>query len=290
MALASGYRRAAGDLATAQRDWPEAPVTIYLNGLVARGHAALYRRGGDLVQRVAHFYARDLPAAYRASWPFLCASAALLFGPATVAYLALLHDPGLAAGLFPPDLVALVHSHRTWTDIPLGARPYASGFIATNNIWVTILVFVTGIAFAIPTMFILIQNGIMLGAAFGFTQDYGVAGSLAAFVVGHGALELSIVVAAGAAGLMIGWALVQPGPFRRADAMVLAARRAFTLLIGLSPVLLVAGAIEGNISPSSAPLALKVLIGAATGALFYTYLLGVGRSGPQSRARSLSSR
>src|SRR5439155_6318139 len=72
--LASLYRRATGDLARAQRDWPGGQVELYLNGLAARGHAALYRPVGGIRRRIATFYGSTLPQTYRGAWPFLTAS------------------------------------------------------------------------------------------------------------------------------------------------------------------------------------------------------------------------
>jgi hypothetical protein len=106
---------------------------------------------------------------------------------------------------------------------------------------------------------------------------------------------------------MMGWALISPGNHKRSDALVIATRRAFTLLIGLAPLLVIAGTIEGNISPSDAPFPAKVTIGLTTGILLYAYLLftawqprqlrlpsrerGFDLNGAdQSRARSFSSR
>ncbi|TMC66040.1 MAG: stage II sporulation protein M, partial [Chloroflexota bacterium] len=65
LSLAALYRRATADFARAQRDWPTEPVAGYLNGLVARGHAAVYRQGGNLGGRIAIFYKRTLPQTYR---------------------------------------------------------------------------------------------------------------------------------------------------------------------------------------------------------------------------------
>ncbi|TME54401.1 MAG: stage II sporulation protein M [Chloroflexi bacterium] len=280
LTMTSLYRRATADLARAQRDWPGEPVHRYLNGLVARGHGVVYRRGGHVWRRIQTFYLETLPRTYRQSWPYVVASAALLFVPAIVAYFVVLAHPEAAYGIASPELINRVHHHQLWTDIPPELRVTAAGLIALNNIYVTMVAFAFGVIFGLPVIYVLITNGISLGGLFGLTQAYGVSGGLFEFVIGHGVLELSIVIAEGAAGLMMGWALISPGNRKRADALVIASRRAFTLLLGLSPLLLIAGTIEGNISPSNAPFAAKVTIGLTTGLLYYTYLLFVGRRSP----------
>ena len=120
-----------------------------------------------------------------------------------------------------------------------------------NNIQVSIIAFAGGVLAGIPTAWILLLNGLILGGLTGLTANYGLASGLWTFVIGHGVIELSVIFMAGGAGLSLGWAIFKPGLFSRRDALMLAARKSIILIFGGALLLIIAGLIEGFISPAA---------------------------------------
>jgi uncharacterized membrane protein SpoIIM required for sporulation len=127
------------------------------------------------------------------------------------------------------------------------------------------------------TVYVLIFNGLLLGAIAGLCQAYGLGQALWSFVLPHGVTELSVIFVAGGSGLMLGHAILRPGLLRRSDALAAAARRAVRLLFGCMALLVVAGTIEGFVSPSDLPVWAKYGIGALSGLALYGYWLLAGR-------------
>jgi uncharacterized membrane protein SpoIIM required for sporulation len=283
------YRAATADLALAQRDFPQHRVTRYLNQLVARGHALVYRGEPLAWKRLRRFVTVGFPRTFRQTGPFILAAALLFIVPALLAGLITNWNPEAARWLLPPqvqELIPLIEEQELWTEIAVEERPYASSFIMRNNIQVTFLAFSGGMLAGLLTAYIMILNGLLLGGLTGLTAHYDVGFELWTFVIGHGVVELSVIFIAGGAGLAVGWAILQPGLLRRRDALAIAARRAVRLIIGCAPLLVLAGAIEGFISPNEAlPWPVKWAVGIGTGLLMYTYLLlgGRGREKVQGR-------
>ncbi len=124
----------------------------------------------------------------------------------------------------------------------------------------------------------LVYNGIHLGAIFGIVTHYGLGLRLLEFVSGHGVIELSVICLAGGAGLMLADAIARPGMLTRGEALRLASERSVRLLLGGASLLVVAGLIEGFISPSALPDWVKYATGILTGVLLYGYWLLAGRT------------
>jgi uncharacterized membrane protein SpoIIM required for sporulation len=274
------YRAAAADLAIAQRDFPRHPVTTYLNQLVARAHALLYRDQPMAFRRLWLFITTGFPRLYRQTFPYTLTAMLMLILPALASGLGTAFQPDTSSWMLPAEVQRLrsaIEEQDLWTEIPLEERPYASSFIMQNNIQVTILAFGSGVTGGIFTAWVMIENGLILGGLTGLTLHYGVGFELWTFVIGHGVIELSVICISGGAGLMLGWALL-PGLLRRRDALILAAQKAVRLLLGALPLLVVAGSIEGFISPAEdIAVWFKWAVGLGSGVLLYGYLILAGR-------------
>ena len=152
-----------------------------------------------------------------------------------------------------------------------------ASFIATNNIQVTFLAFAGGVTFGLGTVWVMINNGLQIGAIAALASVNGLGSELLAFVSPHGGIELSVIFIAGGAGLRLGWALLRPGLLPRLQALAAAGQVAIRLMAGCVPLLLIAGTIEGLLSPSGLPEYVRMLIGLGILLLFYAWLLLVGR-------------
>jgi uncharacterized membrane protein SpoIIM required for sporulation len=279
------YREASADLAVARRDYPTDPVTHYLNDLVERAYRRLYGRRHRGAAAIWRFYRSEFPLLFRRTFRYTAAAFALVLTAFLVAYLATFLRPSLAESFVPggSGVIETIRQGQTWFDTPPAERPFASSFIMTNNIRVTLLCFAGGVLLGIPTVLVLLQNGLQVGAIAGLTQVYGIHGALWSFVAAHGFLELSVIFISGGAGLRVARAIIRPGLQSRREAIAMAGRAATLLACGCVPLLVVAGTLEGFVSPSDLPGLLKFAIGMATGVILYSYLWLGGREPASER-------
>ncbi|MBI3965953.1 MAG: stage II sporulation protein M [Chloroflexi bacterium] len=285
------YRQATSDLAVARRDFPSDRLTRYLEQLVGRAHPAVYRGEPADWTSVARFFGRDLPATFRASGHYTLAAFGLFVLPFLLAYTAAYLSPTTARLIVgSPVFVEQVERGQSWLEIGRATRPLVASFVMTNNIQVAFLAVAGGVLFGIGTVYVLIGNGLSIGATAGLASASGLGGALGDFVTAHGGVELSVIFIAGGAGLRLGHALLVPGLASRRQALTEAAQESARLLFGCVPLLVIAGLIEGFVSPSALPTWAKVGIGLGTTALMYGYLLLAGadwRGQPQSRGASV---
>ncbi|MCC7163316.1 MAG: stage II sporulation protein M [Anaerolineae bacterium] len=281
------YRSTTSDLAIAQRDFPRHDVTAYLNQLVGRAHPVVYRGEPLVLKRLVNFYLRDLPRLYRETLPFIGAAALLLFGPAVIAYVVMVHNPAAATLVLDPATIGMIESGDQWWKELNERNQVGSAFLMTHNLGIAFLAFAGGMVLGLVTLYVLVLNGINIGSVLGLLHAYGNAGPLWEFIAGHGVLELSEITIAGGCGLMLGYAMLRPGLLSRRDAVGIATQKSVRLLLGTAPILVIAGIIEGMISPQDVlPAFVKFGVAIITGLLLYGYLLLTARSRQEDEMRT----
>ena len=266
------YRRITSDLAVARRDFPDDRCVMYLNTLAARAHTSIYQASPLKRNTIRNFFRFGFPTLFRRNLPFIVAAFLMFTIGFGTAYWIALAKPVFAEKLAPEHIVETIHAAEMWTDIPALQRNLAASFIMTNNIRVAFLAFASGITFMIGTVYILAFNGVHIGVIAGLCHVHGLALPLWEFVSPHGYIELTTIFIAGGAGLKMGYALIAPTQFTRKRALTDAAKTAVKLIGGCVVLLIIAGVIEGFVSPSSLSSIAKIGFGFATGVLLFCYL------------------
>ncbi|MCC6980944.1 MAG: stage II sporulation protein M [Candidatus Melainabacteria bacterium] len=274
------YRMTSADLSRARSLKLGQDVQIHLNNLVVRAHNQVYQTRRNRWSDLGHFLWLTFPRLVREKILYIVVSFILFVGPGFLAYYSTIKDPHFAQlevmknhPLINEEMWAMIENKKMWTDSVQGYSQSASSMIATNNIRVCILSFVLGITYGFGTVFILFNNGLHIGTVLGLCKVYGMLDKPLAFIAGHGVLELTAIFISGGAGLLLGRALLFPGRYRRLDAFRMVARDAAGLFGGCVPLLLVAGLIEGFISPRTDISAeTKFAVSLATLVLLMLYL------------------
>ena len=273
------YRRACTLLARLEEAGEAPERAAELRTLVAAAHARLFADESPADRpwsaRALALLLVDAPRAVRAEWRLLVLSLALFYGLALVAWLGVGRDLDLAYALLPPEVVeqeleqlaAVEEGGRFQGNFTfgLGESPTVAGTILLHNLGVGVLFFASSL---LPPLYALLlaTNGLMLGTYTAVAGHFGQAGAISSIVWTHGVLELQAIVLVGTAGLVLVRAWVRPGPFTRAHALVRESRRALELFAPVVPMLVVAGLIEGFVSPHAALGArLAVIVASALG-------------------------
>jgi uncharacterized membrane protein SpoIIM required for sporulation len=276
------YRTATSDLAYAQgRDYDRA-LLEYLNRLVARAHARVYARAPESsMSRIGDFYTRTFPQEFRRSLSYVGICAAITIVCALVAYSLVRSHPADAYALLPKTLIpdSIRRSlHDSNFAVDPAFAPAMSAFIIANNVKVAILAFAGSITLGALTVYIIGFNGLMLGALAALFTNAGFGYDFWATIAPHGIVELTAIQIAGAAGLLIAGGALHPGRLTRGDAIVANARRAGTLILGVASMLVVAGTIEGFVSPRRLPPEVRIAVGLLTAALLALYFARAGQA------------
>lgn len=277
-AFARRYRAVCSDLALAQSQrFP--PVTMrYLHQLVAEAHTQFYRSESFQIRRWLASLFTDVPRR-------------ILFDPCT--WIALFLFWGLflgsfIAGAIRPEFASEIAGEPTLTQFeamyahPMDEASHAetqtlmTGFYLFNNAGIGLKCFAGGIFLGVGSLMVLAFNAIFLGTIFGHMFNSPSSGNFITFVTAHGPFELTAVVLSAAAGLRLGWSILDTGGWSRAESLRRIGPRALEMAGVATILFLLAAYIEGFISPSSFPYGLKFAVALLSTLLMAGYFFGLG--------------
>lgn len=248
------YRRAGALLSRARTAGLSGGDVAALNRLLASAYSLLTVPPRRKVGSAVEFLVHEFPRAFRREIRVIMLAAAIFFIGALI---------GLAVALLSGRATEMVVGtrmqqafnqvaerhvdNRDW--MPETMRPVASIEIMTNNIKVAFLAFASGVMLCLGSFYVLLYNGIILGAIGVVVHQRGVDAAFWGFVAPHGVVEIPAILISAAAGLIIGYGVIAPGRLPRLTALREASRRAVPLLIGVVLMLMEAGLVEGFLSP-----------------------------------------
>ncbi len=274
--ILSRYRAVMNDLSLSRRVNGDSLITRYLESLVLKTQEEIYRPSNSLLSHLFDVYNQDVPVLMRCLKNAIISAFVWFAVNMAVGWLLISAFPDLISLIASTEMINHVQSGKLWTDDLLNVTPSSllSFSIATNNITVSLFAFALGAFYGLGTLYIIGLNGLMLGGIFAYTAGYHLHERLFAFVIGHGVVELSVIIISGAMGFELGEALIRPGQRNRVQAFQNACVNAGKVLLAATPFLIFAGLIEGFVSPNpSYGLPQRVLIGVSSGIIFWAIML-----------------
>lgn len=277
--LAELFIRITDDLAFARTQFPGSRTTTYLNNLASKVHQHVYKTRKERKSRFRQFWITELPMAVRRSHREILYSFIIFTVAGVIGALSAANDTTFVR-LIMGDAYVNMTLENISNDDPMAVYKgmgETTMFLAItfNNIRVAFLAFVLGVFVPIGTPYILFNNGVMLGAFQFFFYQEGLFLTSFLTIWIHGTLEISAIVIAGGAGMVIGNGILFPGTYTRLESFKRGAKRGLKIVLGLVPIFITAGFLEGFVTRHTEyPAVIKALI-IALSALFIIFYFGV---------------
>lgn len=293
------YRRTTIHLSQVSTRSADVKLRNYLNGLVSSAHSLIYlQRREPLWKSPLRFAAEGFPRTIARQWREHLLSAVLLLAGGILAYFAVIHDPFAAYALLPASDVRqpgsapeqLLDVLRSGRDSGSGQKFFFASFLLSHNLKVGLLALATGVLAAVPTVLLMVFNGMLLGAFAAIHHQAGIAVEFWAWILPHGITELAAIVFCGGAGLTLGKAVVRPGLASRGESLRQAGMEAGRTSLGVAAMLVFAAVIESYLRQSHLSDSARLGFAAATGLFWVAYLThGILRERAARRAPADSS-
>lgn len=277
--LAERFIDITNDLAYANTFYPKSKTTAYLNGLASVLHQSIYKNKKEEGNRFVTFWKTELPVLFYTYRRQLRYSLLFFLLSASIGVLSAKYDDSFVRLILGDGYVNMTNENIAKGD-PFGVYKRQGEvemflMIAANNTYVSLLVFVSGIFLSIGPVFFMLRNGVMIGAFeyYFFSKGLGAESVLTIWI--HGTLEISAIIIAGAAGLVLGHGLLFPKTYTRFQAFKNSAKDGTKIALGLIPIILVAAFFEGFITRHTEMplfLSISILAGSLLFVIWYVIL------------------
>jgi uncharacterized membrane protein SpoIIM required for sporulation len=264
--MALRYRQVLHDHALAAARFPGTAAARWLQSLAVEGTRRLTGEGRQRSAGLGIFFSRTFPLAFQRQLGLLGVVVALFLLAVVWGLTVTALRPAVGLAFLGPEAVRGLEEGQLWTHSLVTTVPPAvsSSRIATNNISVALTAWTGGVLAGLVPLYVVLLNGLMLGAILGVTMHYSMAGELLEFISAHGLLELTLILVSAAAGLALGRALISAGDLPRAQALREASRASLAVLLGCVPWFAVLALVEVFVSPSpEVPAGVKLILGVA---------------------------
>ncbi|CAM8671835.1 stage II sporulation protein M [Sphingobium sp.] len=279
LALPLLYRSALSSLSVARGTSLDRALVIYLEQLCTRAYFQLYGVPDTATRQLGRFFARDWPLSIQLLWRETLICLILTVAGVVAGWWLVATDPSWYYSIIPDamsggrDPSASAETLRATIYGPQedGGLATFAAYLFTHNSQVAIFAFSLGFAFTVPTVLLLVYNGLTLGAMLCLFASKGLGFNFLGWLTIHGSTEMFAIILAGAAGMKIGTAVAFPGREARTQAAVIAGRSAAIAMAGVVLMLLVAGLLEGIGRQTVQSDAMRYGIGLAALAGWLTY-------------------
>jgi uncharacterized membrane protein SpoIIM required for sporulation len=277
--VANQFIEITNDLAYSKTFYPNSKTTAYLNGLASKLHQSVYKNKKEKSNRFIHFWKTELPLIFLQYRKQVFYALAFFLVSCAIGALSAKYDDTFVRLIMGDGYVNMTNENIAKGD-PFGVYKQSNEFmmfmqIGVNNIYVALYTFVLGIIFSFGSIVSLFRNGVMLGSFqyFFFSKGLGFQSVLVIWI--HGTLEISAIVLAGAAGLILGNSLLFPKTYTRMASVLKGAKDGLKIVIGLIPIFIVAAFFESFVTRHTEMpvwLSMFILLSSAAFIIWYVFI------------------
>jgi uncharacterized membrane protein SpoIIM required for sporulation len=277
--IATQFITITDDLAYSKTFFPKSNTTKYLNGLASRFHQSIYKNKKENKKRFLEFWKTELPLLFATYQKQLLYSLIIFLVFSLMGALSAKYDNTFVRLIMGDGYVNMTESNIAKGD-PFGVYKSQDSFlmfieIVENNLYVTVICFAAGIFFSLGSIYFSMRNAVMLGSFeyFFVSKGLGLQSILVIWI--HGTLEISSIIIACAAGLVLGNSLIFPKTYNRVTSFKKGATDGVKITIGILPIIVVAAIFESFVTRHTEMphwLSISILLGSLSFITWYVII------------------